>query len=94
MSHPDTGGSGRLGDAVPKRAGRTTARTRELFASFEQSRQVDVSRTRELSFSDEPSVDEVRKLFNLLELDLPSSFTDRDVVDIIRRTIRPKNPYW
>lgn len=70
------------------------AYSRELVASFEQSRQVDISRARELQLSDEPSVEETRKLFSLLELDLPASLTDRDVADLIRRAIRPKNPYW
>lgn len=69
------------------------AYSRELVASFEQCRQVDIGRARELSLSDEPSVEEARKLFGLLELALPGSFTDRDIADIIRRAIRPKNPY-
>ena len=68
--------------------------SRELVASFEQARAVDIARAKELQLSEEPSVEETRKLFELLELDLPSSFTDRDVVDLIRRAIRPKNPYW
>lgn len=55
---------------------------------------MDLSRARELQLSDEPSVEEARKLFSLLELELPASFTDRDVADLIRRAIAPKNPYW
>jgi hypothetical protein len=46
-----------------------------------------------VSLSDEPSVDETRRLFALLDLDLPGTFTDRDVADIVRKAIRPKNPY-
>jgi len=68
--------------------------SRELVASFEQARLVEIARAKDLQLSEEPSVEETRKLFELLELDLPSSFTDRDVVDLIRRAIRPKNPYW
>lgn len=68
--------------------------SRELVASFEQARPVDIARAKELQLSDEPSVEETRKLFELLELDLPGTFTDRDIVDLIRRAIRPKNPYW
>jgi hypothetical protein len=68
--------------------------SRELVASFEQARPVPISQAKELQLSDEPSVEETRKLFALLELDLPSSFTDRDVADIVRRAIKPKNPYW
>jgi hypothetical protein len=70
------------------------AYSRELMASFEQARPVDLGRARELELSDEPSVEETRKLFALLELELPALFTDRDVTDLIRRAIRPKNPYW
>lgn len=70
------------------------AYSRELMASFEQTRHVDVGRARDLRLSDEPSVEETRKLFAVLDLDLPGSFTDRDVADIVRRAIQPKNPYW
>lgn len=65
---------------------------RELVASFEQTRQVDVARAKELTLSDEPNVDEVRKLFALLELNVPGSFGDRDVADIVRRALKPSNP--
>ncbi len=70
------------------------AYSRELMASFEQTRQIDVGRARDLQLSDEPSVEEARKLFAVLDLELPGSFTDRDVADIVRRAIQPKNPYW
>lgn len=70
------------------------AYSRELVASFEQSRRLDMGRARELNLSDEPSVEEVRNKFKALELDLPGSFTDRDVADVIRKAVRPKNPYW
>lgn len=70
------------------------AYSRELMASFEQAREVPIDRARDLELSDEPSVEETRKLFALLELDLPGSFTDRDVTDLVRKAIRPKNPYW
>jgi hypothetical protein len=70
------------------------AYSRELVASFEQTRHVDIARAKELRLSDEPTVEEARKLFALLDLDLPGSFTDRDVTDLVRRALRPKNPYW
>jgi|GEM_PF-391146 len=70
------------------------AYSRELDASFRQTRQTDIGRVDDLYLSDEPSVEETRKLFMTLELDLPGSFTDRDVTDVIRKAIRPKNPYW
>lgn len=70
------------------------AYSRELVASFDQARQVDISRAKDMYLSDEPSVEETRKLFSRLELELPISLTDRDVTDLIRRALRPKNPYW
>ncbi|HKS46793.1 MAG TPA: hypothetical protein VJT49_17110 [Amycolatopsis sp.] len=70
------------------------AYSRELMASFEQTRHVDIGRAKDLPLSDEPSVEETRKLFALLDLELPGSFTDRDVADIVRRALQPKNPYW
>ncbi|MFE9576485.1 hypothetical protein ACFYO1_08900 [Nocardia sp. NPDC006044] len=66
---------------------------RELVASFKQTRQVPLSRSEELPLSDEPSVDQVRGLFEALSLELPAAFTDRDVADIVRRALQPRNPY-
>ncbi|MFI6043469.1 hypothetical protein ACIA8C_17685 [Nocardia sp. NPDC051321] len=66
---------------------------RELVASFKQTRQVELSRSEELPLSDEPTVDQVRSLFQLLSLELPAAFTDRDVADIVRRALQPRNPY-
>ncbi|WP_378731706.1 hypothetical protein [Nocardia brasiliensis] len=66
---------------------------RELVASFKQTRQVPLSRSEELPLSDEPTVDQVRGLFQGLDLELPAAFTDRDVADIVRRALQPRNPY-
>ncbi|MFI6167015.1 hypothetical protein ACIBCN_09510 [Nocardia sp. NPDC051052] len=66
---------------------------RELVASFKQTHQVALSRSEELPLSDEPTVDQVRSLFQLLSLELPAAFTDRDVADIVRRALQPRNPY-
>ncbi|WP_062993470.1 hypothetical protein [Nocardia anaemiae] len=66
---------------------------RELVASFKQARQVPLSRSEELPLADEPSVDQTRALFDLLGLALPASYTDRDVADIVRRALQPRNPY-
>ncbi|WP_433709953.1 hypothetical protein ACQP2U_26475 [Nocardia sp. CA-084685] len=66
---------------------------RELVASFKQARQVPLSRSEELALADEPSVDQTRALFDLLGLALPASYTDRDVADIVRRALQPRNPY-
>ncbi|MFG1794992.1 hypothetical protein [Nocardia sp. NPDC049149] len=66
---------------------------RELVASFKQTRQVPLSRSEELPLADEPSVDQVRGLFTVLGMELPTAFTDRDVADIVRRALQPRNPY-
>jgi hypothetical protein len=62
---------------------------RELSMSFEQSRKLDLSRIDEQRLSDDPTPEQVRKLFGLIKLDLPLSVTDNDVVDIIRRASLP-----
>ncbi|APU14746.1 hypothetical protein [Actinoalloteichus fjordicus] len=66
---------------------------RELVASFDQARRVDVALVRDLRLSEEPSVDEARTLFTTLQLPLPESFTDDDVSDTLSRALQPKNPY-
>jgi hypothetical protein len=67
--------------------------SRELMASMRQSRQVPISLLDHAGLSDEPTVDETRKLFTELDLPIPRSFTDRDVTEIISKALRPKNPY-
>lgn len=69
------------------------AYNRELVASFKQARQVHIDRSEAQQLEDEPNVEETRSLFTLLGLDLPGSFTDRDVTDIIRKALQAKNPY-
>ncbi len=67
--------------------------SQELLASLEQTRQVPISLARDIPLGDEPTVNETRKLFTRLNVQLPRSFADRDVSDIIRKAIQPKNPY-
>lgn len=67
--------------------------SQELLASLDQARQVEIGLARDVPLGDEPTVDETRKLFTRLSLPLPRSFTDRDVSDVIRKAIQPKNPY-
>jgi len=69
------------------------AYSRELVASFKQAQQVDLDKAGELQLSDEPTIEETRELFTLLELELPRSFSERDVTDLIRKALRAKNPY-
>jgi hypothetical protein len=70
-----------------------SAYEQELQSSFDQARQVQLSLGREVPLSDEPTVDEARRLFTRLGVGLPSTFGDRDVSDIIAKAIRPRNPY-
>jgi hypothetical protein len=69
------------------------AYSRELEASFKQARRVDIDKASGLQLSKEPTIEETRKLFTMLELDLPRSFTDHDVSDVIAKALRAKNPY-
>jgi hypothetical protein len=70
-----------------------SAYDRELQSSFEQARPVQLGLARDVPLSDEPTVDEARRLFARLSVALPSTFGDRDVSDIIGKAIRPRNPY-
>ena len=67
--------------------------TRELMASLRQCRQIPVSRLDNIELSDEPTVDEARKLFTDIGLPLPPSFTDRNVAEIIGKALQAKNLY-
>ncbi|MFF4589956.1 hypothetical protein [Streptomyces sp. NPDC001388] len=63
----------------------------ELHQSREQAVKLDLREATELS--DEPTVDEVRRLLDRLGLPLPTSYTDRDVGDIIDKALRAEDPY-
>ncbi|MEU2716529.1 hypothetical protein [Streptomyces sp. NPDC007205] len=63
----------------------------ELHQSREQAVKLDLREA--VPLADEPTVDEVRRLLDRLGLPLPSSFTDRDVGDIIDKALRAENPY-
>lgn len=67
--------------------------SRELMASLRQCRQVPIGQLDRAALSDEPTVDETRKLFGELGLPIPRSFTDRDVAEIVSKALQPKNPY-
>jgi hypothetical protein len=54
---------------------------------------VAIDRYRSVQLSDEPTVEEVRRLFDRVDLPLPKSFTDRDVVEVTRKALRAKDPY-
>jgi hypothetical protein len=65
----------------------------ELRKSLEQAKPVALELARDVVLSDEPMVDEVRRLFRTLNMPLPASFTDQDVRDIIARALNADNPY-
>ncbi|GAA3233458.1 hypothetical protein [Actinocorallia longicatena] len=65
----------------------------ELLASLDQARRVPIEQARSAPLSDEPTVEEVRRLFQSLGLPLPRGFTDRDVADITLRALRAVDPY-
>ena len=60
---------------------------RELVVSFKQAQQVHLDKARELQLSDEPTIEETRELFTLLELELPHSFSERDITALIRKAL-------
>ncbi|GII54055.1 hypothetical protein Pth03_24440 [Planotetraspora thailandica] len=65
----------------------------ELRTSFEQARKVPVDRYKAVPLSEEPTVEEVRRFFDRIDLPLPKSYTDREVVEITRKALRAKDPY-
>jgi hypothetical protein len=65
----------------------------ELLNSLDQARRVPIELARTARLSEEPTVEEVRRLFQVLDLPLPRSFGDRDVADIARRALRAVDPY-
>lgn len=65
----------------------------ELQTSLDQARRVPVERARTAPLDDEPTVEEVRKLFEVIGIDLAPGYTDRDIVEIIRKALRAKDPY-
>jgi hypothetical protein len=81
--------------ALVAEAGRPYYRAcdRELQTSMEQARQLPMDRAREVELSDEPTIDETRKLLRALGLELPHAFGEAEVSDIIRRAIKAPNPY-
>jgi hypothetical protein len=65
----------------------------ELQISFEQAARVPLEQAKGVPLSDEPTVDEARRLFTNLNIQLPHAFTDRAVSDIIQKAVAPKNPF-
>ncbi|MFC0042030.1 hypothetical protein [Actinomadura rayongensis] len=64
----------------------------ELQTSLDQARRVPLERARTVPLGDEPTIEEIRRLFEVLDLPVPRSYTDRDVIDIVRKALRPGAP--
>jgi len=65
----------------------------ELQTSLEQARRVPVEQARLAPLDDEPTAEEVRKLFDVIGIELDPAFTDRDIAEIVRKALRAKDPY-
>jgi hypothetical protein len=65
----------------------------ELRTSHDQARKVPLETVLGTSISEEPTVDETQHFFESLGLALPSTFGERDVQDIVRKVLHPRNPY-
>ncbi|GAA3776186.1 hypothetical protein [Micromonospora maritima] len=65
----------------------------ELDYSRKQNRRVPIEAAGQVKLDDEPSVEQVRRLFAALGLTLPRSFGDREVADIVGKAIQARNPY-
>lgn len=63
----------------------------ELHQSREQAERLDLHALPTLS--DEPTVDEVRAVFDHLRLSLPAVFTDGDIGEIIDKALHADDPY-
>lgn len=63
----------------------------ELHHYREQALKLDLRDTEPLS--EDPTVDEARRLFEQLGIPLPAALSDRDVGDIIDRALHAENPY-
>ncbi|NAS20469.1 hypothetical protein GT755_02085 [Herbidospora sp. NEAU-GS84] len=64
----------------------------ELNSSYAQSRRLPVENVLMVPLSDEPTVEEVRELFEVLGLSL-DALDDSEVADVTRRALRPAEPY-
>lgn len=81
--------------ALVAEAGRPYYRAwdRELHVSLEQARHIPIEAARDVPLGEEPSIEAVRRLLHTVGLELPRTFGDVEVSDIIRRAIKAPNPY-
>ncbi|MGW0326273.1 hypothetical protein [Nocardia sp. NPDC003183] len=60
----------------------------ELRTSFAESRPVAIDRATSVRLDDDPTVEQVRDLFDTLGMGLPGDFDDADVTDIITKALQ------
>ncbi|MFF3223556.1 hypothetical protein ACFYV7_12255 [Nocardia suismassiliense] len=65
----------------------------ELQTSFHECRRVPIERAPRVPLDQEPTVAEVRTLFEVLGLDIPDDYDDADVQVIIEKALRDSNPF-
>ncbi|MGA8117468.1 MAG: hypothetical protein WCA46_27845 [Actinocatenispora sp.] len=65
----------------------------ELSASLAQARPVPIGTDRQVRLGARPTVDETRRLLDSVGTPLPRTFSDRDVTDIVKKAIEPRDPY-
>jgi hypothetical protein len=65
----------------------------ELRTSFEQCRQVPLDLARAVALSPVPTLDEARELFNVIGIQLPDSYDDEALGDIVEKAIHDRDPY-
>lgn len=65
----------------------------ELRLSLEQATRVPLERYKSVPLSEEPTLEEVTDLFHRIGMPLPHAYTESDVIDILRKTLRAKDPY-
>jgi hypothetical protein len=65
----------------------------EMDASFRQAHRVPLELASEVRLSGNPTTGEVRALFSKIGVDLPSDFTEKDILEIITKALDGSNPY-
>ncbi|WP_167333462.1 hypothetical protein [Nocardia concava] len=67
--------------------------TIELRTSFSGARKVPINRALRQPLGTDPTVAEVRELFERLDLGLPESYDDADITTIVEKALRDTNPF-
>ncbi|MFD0784030.1 hypothetical protein ACFQZ8_08895 [Micromonospora azadirachtae] len=65
----------------------------ELQTSFEQCRKLPLELARRVPLGVRPQTGDVRRLFDVLGLQLPTEYTDADVSKIVEKALNDRDPY-